>query len=63
MKTGEFILIQDDDCHWYVIPSDKEIDFNKWVESDDAWNGIIPKYAQEVGGSTTLVKFKTYTID
>ena len=61
----EYILIQDDDCHWYVIPADREKDFSKWCDSisNDADTWDTPKYAKEVGGSYTLVKFKQYRIE
>lgn len=59
----EYILIQDDDCHWYVIPADKEKDFCKWAVSDEAQDGIVPKYAKQVGGSPSLVKFHNYRIE
>jgi hypothetical protein len=28
-----FILIQDDSCHWYLIPSGKQEDFEKYIDS------------------------------
>lgn len=59
----EHILIQDEDCHWYVIPSDKRDAFDTWLDSEDAEAGIAPVWAEEVGGSPTLVKFKNYRIE
>jgi len=59
----EYILIRDNDGHWFVIPEMKQSNFNKWLEQsydEDAWD--IPEYAKEVGGSQTLVKFKEYRI-
>lgn len=58
----EFILIQDNDGHWYVIPADKTDDWFKWEESQDYQDGIVPEYAEEVGGCYTRVKFKDYKI-
>ena len=29
-QTG-WIFVSDDDGHDYIIPSDKEVDFNRWV--------------------------------
>lgn len=26
------VFIQDDACHWYLIPEDKIKEFNEWVE-------------------------------
>lgn len=61
----EYILIQDDDCHWYVIPEDKQEDFNYWLElpEDDKNCWVKPDYAERVGGSPSLVKFKEYRIE
>jgi hypothetical protein len=59
---GEYyILVQDDSCHWYVIPSDREDDWNKFIEKEDDL-GEIPDYAQSVGGSPSLIKFAEYII-
>lgn len=59
----DYILIQDDDSHWYVIPADKEDAWYEWFGTDDYESGIIPEYAEEVGGSPSLVRFKDYRID
>ena len=58
----EHILIQDNDGHWYVIPADRGKDFNQWLEldPDDDKSWTKPEYADDVGGSPTLVKFKDY---
>lgn len=39
---GRWCLVQDNDCHWYLIREEQREEFNKWVSfSDDhaAWNG------------------------
>lgn len=33
-----FRLIQDQDCHWYLIPSDKVEEFNLWTDGIDIYN-------------------------
>jgi len=58
----EHILIQDNDYHWYVIPADKIHDWFAWTESEDYEDGVIPEYADEVGGCVTLIRFKDYRI-
>ena len=62
----EYILIQDDDCHWYVIPADKQSEFNKWAEldpdDDTGKSWVVPDYAKRVDGYPSLVKFKEYRI-
>lgn len=66
MKTvkddTEYILVEDDSCHWYVIPSDRESDWYAWEETEDAELGELPDYAVKVRGSPSLVVFKEYTI-
>lgn len=54
----EYFLDRDNEGHWYIIPSDKEKEWNKWFSSEDYNDGIIPNYVIEVGGSHTLVRFK-----
>jgi hypothetical protein len=40
MKTKpRFRLIQDDDSHWYVIPSDQLEAFQRWVTAAPYWEG------------------------
>jgi len=61
----EYILVKDNDCHWYVIPNDRRKHWSAWLELDSenerAWD--VPEFAEEVGGSQTLVKFKEYRIE
>lgn len=57
-----FCLTQDDDCHWYVIPSDKIDEWNNWIGSEDYENGIVPEYAKSVDGASN-VHFMNYTTD
>ncbi len=55
-----FILVQDDDCHWYVIPQGMRRDWDDWcliVEGDET-----PTYATRVGGSPSLVSFTEWKI-
>lgn len=59
-----YFLSQDNDSHWYVVPVSRRTDWEKWLELDpdneSAWN--TPDFAEEVGGSPSLVEFETYTI-
>jgi hypothetical protein len=59
----KYTLIQDDSSHWYVIPQDKKEDWLKWLESEESENGIIPNYADSVGGCLSLVTFENYIIN
>ena len=45
----KYILCQDDDCHWYLIPADKKEEWNEWL---DIYS--LPKYAQKVDGPHRL---------
>ena len=60
--SEKYILIQDNDCHWYVIPVSKKVDWFNWCESDNYGYEDLPKWAVEVGGSPCLVEFETYKI-
>lgn len=67
----EYILLQDDDCHWYVCPADKEHEVNRYFEAvskfwDDPEGKEEPKEPEDlirVGGSPSLVKFTGYRIE
>lgn len=55
-----YSLLQDDDCHWYVVPVDKIEEFVAWVETfveDERPEGVL-----EIGGGTSLVTFENPTI-
>lgn len=58
-----YILINDDDGNWYVIPEDKQDTWNDWMNSEDYDDGMeIPKYASKVDGCPSTVKFKNWEI-
>lgn len=63
-ESGPYILTSDNDGHHYVIPKARETEWEKWLEipDDDArsWDG--PEWAEQVGGSPTLVVFDNYTV-
>lgn len=58
-STGRFFLAQDDDCHWYVVPSDRQAEWDAWraIPTDDERSWTPPDFARQVGGSPTLVTF------
>lgn len=40
--SGEFCLVRDDDCHWYVIPVEMKDDFDRWKKTQahcEDWDG------------------------
>jgi hypothetical protein len=57
-----YILVRDDDGHWYVIPDKKLSEWQTWLLSENCADGVVPKWAVEVGGAPMLVKFKHYQI-
>lgn len=65
MYDEGFYLTQDNDCHWYVVPAEKETEWSEFLELDpnDEASWDVPEWAEQVGGSPTLVKFKSYHID
>ena len=57
--------MQDQSCHWYVVPVANLKEWDEWnhLDEDDPKSWEIPAFAQQVGGSSRLVKFKNYTIE
>lgn len=40
-----YLLTQDDDCHWYLIPLDVEAEFRDWCKWIEGWiNGTDSTY-------------------
>lgn len=58
----EYILVTDNDSHWYVIPYEREEDWNYFLEldPDDEASWDVPSWADAVGGSPSNVVFKDY---
>ena len=41
-EHGEWVIMKDDDSHTYIIPADKQGDFELWmlhIYNDDEYNG------------------------
>lgn len=57
--SERFCLVRDNDAHWYVIPADRQEDWDAWLglgEDDQAaWDA--PDFARPVGGAPSLVTF------
>jgi len=62
-EKGPFVLVQDDDSHWYVIPKAAQGKWSKWIGSPEYADGDIPNYAEAVGGSPSLVEFDAYVLN
>lgn len=56
----EFFLIQDNDCHWYIVPLARREDWYDWVDSEDADLGIVPEWVSLVDGSPSRIMFKKW---
>lgn len=52
-----YTLVQDDSCHWYIIPADKKEDWYKWEQSEEAELGHIPDWADHFGSGPEAVTF------
>lgn len=61
MNNIKYILVTDCDCHWYIIPFDKELSWDNWCKAN-VNDGEYPDYATEVGGNPSLVTFENFKI-
>lgn len=53
-KKQEFRSIQDNDGHWYRIPSDMSEKFNEWMEIED------PDYSDKTAGKNRKKEIKRW---
>lgn len=60
-----FVLTRDNDSHWYVIPADKQSEWDDWcsIPSDDERSWTPPAFAKATGGSPSLVRFSDFYIE
>ena len=64
-KTEEikYCLIQDNDCHWYVVPVDKKEEAYAYFEKCENYEPAeFPDFLVEVGGSPSMVRFPSFEI-
>ena len=55
----KYIMISDDDAHYYVIPAEKQDLFDKLLYEEDDINKFYDEFGQcELGCSETLVIFE-----
>ena len=59
-----YFLDCDNDCHHYVIPVDRQEEWEAWLDldSDDEASWNVPLFAVAVGGSPSLVTFENFII-
>lgn len=61
----KYRFMQDDDCHWYLIPADKHQEFGDWVYGDE---GVVagtpqPEWAEMLSGSPSEYNFAAPVLD
>jgi hypothetical protein len=59
MKPG-FILVQDDSCHWYVIPEHMSAVWDRWWEDDEGREA--PEWAHRINGAPSRVVFNSWRL-
>lgn len=59
MDNTRYRLVQDNDCHWYLIPADKGEEWDEWcdIPDDDERSWDAPDFAQGLNGSPSAVTF------
>lgn len=58
-----FVLVQDNDAHWYVIPADKWPAWDGFCGSPHYGDDDPPEWAKPVGGHPRLVTFTDPRMD
>jgi hypothetical protein len=62
--SRRYILADDNDGHWHVVPVDRFDEFIDFLNDEDAQDlGNLPEGVWAVGGSTTQVTFENPTVD
>ena len=59
----EYILVFDNDGHWYVIPAHEAGAWARFLESEAAELDEVPGYAEPVNGAPSNVRFKEWHIE
>jgi hypothetical protein len=54
-----FFIDQDHDCHWYIVPEEKKIEWEEWrnlpEDNESSWE--TPDFAKCINGPTNIVMF------
>lgn len=58
-KETWYTLVNDDSGHEYVIPVDREDEWDIWLSGDGPEYGVVPDWADEKEGH---FKFKEYEV-
>jgi len=54
----KFILTNDEDGHWYIIPESKKDEFDNWLDlvySEEADCGDMPEWAKCIDGPHSII--------
>jgi hypothetical protein len=65
-EDGPYVLVTDNDSHWYVIPAARQDHWDANAQNDftgEEGPGEIPDYAEPVGGAPSLVEFDSYVLN
>lgn len=65
IKPTSFVLVQDEDCHWFVIPAARADEWDGWcqdVAEDMTCSLELPCWAERVNGAASRVEFSGYVI-
>ncbi len=56
-----FFFDQDDDCHWYLIPEDRRVEWYAWREiplgDERGWE--VPAFAERMNGGPEFYTFSS----
>lgn len=58
-EPGPYVTIGDDSGHDYVIPVVRVRDWERWINSEDWSDGIVPAYAERIDGNFRILDYVT----
>jgi hypothetical protein len=60
-----YFLAKDNDSHWYVVPCDRQAEWDAWctIVDGDERGWTPPDFVQRVGGAPSRVTFTDPRID
>lgn len=61
---GWRVLVQDDSCHWYLIPAERRAEWGRFVDVMENGDGDAdtPSWATRLGGAPSLIEFYIWRI-
>lgn len=63
-NKNHYRLIQDDDCHWYVIRLSEVDAFRKWLDAGPYWEGYEgPRFDDQRVNGPASISFPGYAED